>query len=227
MVKGIAGLLPVSTWKFQPVPKPGNHDAGSGRPVTKEDMRCMNYNQPTPILLRRRSARQKHVHPRARSQGQDRLRAGPARRPRRVPRTPIKPYRKNLVVGCECMFAWYWLADLCEDETHPLRARPRPGHEAHPRRQGQERQDRRRQARRHASRRPVPDGLRLPAGQARRPATCLRRRSLLRPAARQLIAHIVNTNSQYNLPPFDQEAHLRRQPHATRSPSASPTRARG
>jgi Pyridine nucleotide-disulphide oxidoreductase, dimerisation domain len=24
----------------------------------------------------------------------------------------IKPYRKDLVVGCECMFAWYWLADL-------------------------------------------------------------------------------------------------------------------
>ena len=22
----------------------------------------------------------------------------------------------NLVVGCECMFAWYWLGDLCEDK---------------------------------------------------------------------------------------------------------------
>ena len=28
----------------------------------------------------------------------------------------IKPYRENLVVGCECMFSWYWLADLCADE---------------------------------------------------------------------------------------------------------------
>lgn len=28
----------------------------------------------------------------------------------------IQPYRNGLVVGCECMFAWYWLADLCEDE---------------------------------------------------------------------------------------------------------------
>ncbi len=27
----------------------------------------------------------------------------------------IKPYRKNIVVGCECMFAWYWLGDLCEE----------------------------------------------------------------------------------------------------------------
>src|SRR5262249_3401426 len=25
----------------------------------------------------------------------------------------IAPYRHDLVVGCECMFAWYWLADLC------------------------------------------------------------------------------------------------------------------
>src|SRR5262249_52459446 len=28
----------------------------------------------------------------------------------------IAPYRHDLVVGCECMFAWYWLADRCELE---------------------------------------------------------------------------------------------------------------
>lgn len=28
----------------------------------------------------------------------------------------IKPYREGMVVGCECMFSWYWLADLCADE---------------------------------------------------------------------------------------------------------------
>ena len=32
----------------------------------------------------------------------------------------VKPFRKNLVVGCECMFAWYWLADLCEREQIPF-----------------------------------------------------------------------------------------------------------
>ena len=32
----------------------------------------------------------------------------------------IKPYRRDLVVGCECMFAWYWLADLCADEGIPF-----------------------------------------------------------------------------------------------------------
>ena len=25
----------------------------------------------------------------------------------------VAPFRDDLVVGVECMFAWYWLADLC------------------------------------------------------------------------------------------------------------------
>jgi hypothetical protein len=32
----------------------------------------------------------------------------------------IRPYRQDLVVGCECMFAWYWLADLCAAEGIPF-----------------------------------------------------------------------------------------------------------
>ena len=28
----------------------------------------------------------------------------------------VKPYRDGLIVGVECMFAWYWLADLCRDQ---------------------------------------------------------------------------------------------------------------
>jgi len=28
----------------------------------------------------------------------------------------LAPFRDDLVVGCECLFAWYWLADLCEQE---------------------------------------------------------------------------------------------------------------
>jgi len=28
----------------------------------------------------------------------------------------IEPYREDLVVGVECIFTWYWLADLCERE---------------------------------------------------------------------------------------------------------------
>jgi hypothetical protein len=25
----------------------------------------------------------------------------------------IAPFRDGLVVACECLFCWYWLADLC------------------------------------------------------------------------------------------------------------------
>ena len=32
----------------------------------------------------------------------------------------VTPFRDGLVVGCECMFAWYWLADLCEDQGIPF-----------------------------------------------------------------------------------------------------------
>src|SRR5580692_2834762 len=36
-------------------------------------------------------------------------------------RNAIAPYRAGLVVGCECMFSWYWLADLCD---RPCGSRP-------------------------------------------------------------------------------------------------------
>ncbi len=29
----------------------------------------------------------------------------------------VGPYREDLVVSVECMFTWYWLADLCHSET--------------------------------------------------------------------------------------------------------------
>ena len=29
----------------------------------------------------------------------------------------IAPYREGLVVACECLFCWYWLADLCQAEN--------------------------------------------------------------------------------------------------------------
>ncbi len=28
----------------------------------------------------------------------------------------IAPYRDNLVIGVECMFSWYWVADLCREQ---------------------------------------------------------------------------------------------------------------
>ena len=32
----------------------------------------------------------------------------------------IAPYRDDLVVGVECIFCWYWLADLCAEEDIPF-----------------------------------------------------------------------------------------------------------
>ena len=32
----------------------------------------------------------------------------------------IKPYRDDLVIGVECIFCWYWLADLCIRENIPF-----------------------------------------------------------------------------------------------------------
>ncbi len=35
-------------------------------------------------------------------------------------RQAIAPFREGLVVACECMFAWYWLADWCAQEKIPF-----------------------------------------------------------------------------------------------------------
>jgi hypothetical protein len=32
----------------------------------------------------------------------------------------IAPYREDIVVSVECIFTWYWLADLCAQERIPV-----------------------------------------------------------------------------------------------------------
>ena len=32
----------------------------------------------------------------------------------------LSPFRDGLVIGCECLFAWYWLADLCAEHHIPF-----------------------------------------------------------------------------------------------------------
>jgi hypothetical protein len=32
----------------------------------------------------------------------------------------IAPYRGDLVIGVECMFGWYWLADRCAEHNLPF-----------------------------------------------------------------------------------------------------------
>ena len=113
----------------------------------------------------------------------------------------IKPYRKNLVVGCECMFAWYWLADLCEDEKIPFVL----GHALYMKHiHGGKAKNDRIDAGKLANM--LRGGL-FPMAYVyprakRQTRDLLRRRSLFVRQRSQLIAHIVNTNSQFNLPPL-------------------------
>jgi hypothetical protein len=32
----------------------------------------------------------------------------------------VESYRNDVVVGVECMFVWYWLADVCAKEKVPF-----------------------------------------------------------------------------------------------------------
>lgn len=116
----------------------------------------------------------------------------------------IKPFRKNIVVGCECMFAWYWLADLCEDEKlrfvlgHALAMK-----HIHA---GKAKNDRIDGGKIAALLRGglFPMAYVYPRAK-RQTRDLLRRRSFFVRQRSQLIAHIVNTNSQFNLPPFSKK----------------------
>jgi transposase len=124
-----------------------------------------------------------------------------------VPAAPVavldalKPYRDGLVVGCECMFAWYWLADLCERESIPFVL----GHAlAMKLIHGGKAKNDKLDARKIAG---LLKGGFFPLAyvypKAKRDTRdLLRRRSFFVRQRAQLIAHIQNTNSQYNLPPF-------------------------
>jgi transposase len=113
----------------------------------------------------------------------------------------IQPFRKNLVVGCECMFAWYWLADLCEDQRiafvlgHALAMKHIHG--------GKAKSDKIDAAKLAAMLRGGMFPLAYVYPRAKRQTRdLLRRRSFFVRQRSQLLTHIVNTNSQFNLPPL-------------------------
>src|SRR5262249_52845641 len=53
-------------------------------------------------------------------------RDGQARFGRNLPAAPqpflraVEPFRDGLVVGCECVHCWYWLADTCREQEIPF-----------------------------------------------------------------------------------------------------------
>jgi transposase len=113
----------------------------------------------------------------------------------------LGPYREGLVVGCECMFAWYWLADLCARESIPFVL----GHAlAMKAIHGGKAKNDRLDAAKIAG---LLKGGFFPRAHVypkdtRETRDLLRRRSFFVRQRAQLLAHIQNTNSQYNLPPF-------------------------
>ncbi len=111
-------------------------------------------------------------------------------------RNAIAPYRAGLVVAVECMFAWYWLADLCEDEAIPFTL----GHALYMKaiHGGKSKNDRIDAAKIAGLLRGgmFPMAYVYPRGK-RPTGDLLRRRCFFVNQRSQLIAHVVNTNGQY------------------------------
>ena len=114
----------------------------------------------------------------------------------------IAPYREDLVVAVECMFTWYWIADLCAQEGltfvlgHALYMMAIHGGKAK-----NDRIDSYKIA--HLLRGGnVPFSYVYPQPM-RATRDLLRRRNFLMRKRAELLAHIQNTNAQYNLPEFD------------------------
>jgi len=116
----------------------------------------------------------------------------------------IAPFRDGLVVGCECMFAWYWLSDLCAKHAIPFVL----GHALYLKaiHGGKTKNDRIDAGKLAALLRGgnFPVAYVYPKG-LRETRDLLRRRMFLVRQRAHLIAHIQNTNSQYNLPVFGQK----------------------
>jgi len=113
----------------------------------------------------------------------------------------IAPFRKDLVVCCECLFCWYWLADLCHAEDidfvlgHVLYMRA-----IHGAKTKDDKIDSEKIARLLRSGM-IPPAYVYPKG-LRETRDLLRRRMYLVRKRAELITHVVNTNTQYNLPAF-------------------------
>ncbi len=113
----------------------------------------------------------------------------------------IASYRTDLVVCVECIFTWYWIADLCARENLPFVL----GHALYMKaiHGGKTKNDRIDAAKiAHLLRGGyIPMAYVYPTAM-RATRDLLRRRMHLMRQRAQLLAHIRNTNSQYNLPPI-------------------------
>lgn len=113
----------------------------------------------------------------------------------------IAPYREDIVVAAECMFTWYWLADLCAKEGIPFVL----GHALYMKviHGGKSKNDK---IDSHKIALLLKGGM-LPQAyvypaKMRSTRDLLRRRNHLVRKRAELFAHIQNTKSQYNLPEY-------------------------
>ena len=111
----------------------------------------------------------------------------------------IKPYRDDLIMGVECVFLWYWLADLCAEENisfvlgHALYMKAIHGGKAKNDKIDSEKIARMLRGGMFPVAYVYPRKMRADRDLLRRRGYFVRRRA-------ELLAHIQNTNSQYNLP---------------------------
>jgi transposase len=111
----------------------------------------------------------------------------------------IAPYREDLVVAVECIFTWYWLADLCAQEQIPFVL----GHALYMKaiHGGKAKNDKIDSQKIAVLLRGgmLPQAYVYPA-EMRATRDLLRRRLHLTRKRAELLAHVQQTNSQYNLP---------------------------
>jgi transposase len=113
----------------------------------------------------------------------------------------IAPFRPDIVVAVECIFTWYWLADLCDQEGIPFVL----GHALYMKAiHGGKSKNDRIDAHKIAT---LLRGGMLPQAyvyprEMRATRDLLRRRLYLVRKRGLLLSHIQNTNHQYNLPPI-------------------------
>jgi transposase len=111
----------------------------------------------------------------------------------------VAPYRDGLVVAVECLFTWYWLADLCADQGIPFVL----GHALYMKaiHGGKAKNDKIDSQKSAALLRGgmLPQAYVYPA-EMRATRDRLRRRTHLMRKRAELLAHVQNTNRQYNVP---------------------------
>jgi transposase len=113
----------------------------------------------------------------------------------------IEPFRENVVVAVECMFTWYWIADLCAKEAIPFVL----GHALYMKaiHGGKAKNDKIDSHKIAVLLRGgmIPQAYVYPQ-KMRATRDLLRRRNHLMRKRAELYAHIQNTRSQYNLSDF-------------------------